>query len=214
MSDDKHIFSDCGNAGGKAVRIRASLMSYTFIEHCLWRDPGPPPEDNASTILRTENAAAGEERYRTIHDFLGFSEEESRDFDKWYGRRVKPYCRANGLSVEEYPISPPLLLEIARHRDSSLDDVFTYFEHYCTAWKGHVTAEHVADVAAELAPLRTGLDGAILEAVLEALPGKLGEYRSGKTGLLNMFFGEYLKRLPDKNVDKNALRAELASALG
>ena len=38
------------------MRIKASLLSYRFIEHCLHKDPRAiPPEDNSTAVLLAEN---------------------------------------------------------------------------------------------------------------------------------------------------------------
>ena len=49
------------------------------------------------------------------------------------------------------------------------------------------------------------VDIEILKEIVSLFPKKANEYRKGKTNLINMFLGEYLKRLKDKNVDKAML---------
>jgi len=52
---------------------------------------------------------------------------------------------------------------------------------------------------------KSDLDLDILKEIVSLFPGKVDEYKKGKTNLINMFLGEYLKRLKDKNVDKAML---------
>lgn len=52
---------------------------------------------------------------------------------------------------------------------------------------------------------KQNLDETIMAEVIAALPGKVEEYKKGKTNLINLFLGEYLKRLKDKNIDKAIL---------
>ena len=49
------------------------------------------------------------------------------------------------------------------------------------------------------------IDSEILKEIISLFPGKVDEYKKGKTNLINLFLGEYLKRLKDKNVDKAML---------
>ena len=237
------MYSDCGSEDGKGVRIRASVCSYRFIEYCLYKDLRTfPPVDHAFTIINSENAITGDvesfvapdvldesgvikiaggtkyrlinaqKKYDNIYEYLGFSEEEAADFNKWYSRRVKPYCRERGIHTDEYPITPPLLLEIAKHKTADLESVIDYFEGYCRCGL-HVSVDFVKEVADMFVVKKSAVDHLILKTVLDAYPEKLAEYRAGKAGLANMFFGEYLKRLTDKTIDKNSLREELIAAL-
>ena len=48
-----------------------------------------------------------------------------------------------------------------------------------------------------------------MNEIVSLFPGKVDEYKKGKTNLLNMFLGEYLKRLKDKNVDKAMLLTDI-----
>ena len=266
-----YIFSDSGSGGKKAVRIKASLLSYRFIEHCLHKDPRAiPPEDNSTAVLLAENCVTstienvwleastgngqaikevrrdevrfdddfvdynhirvwvagtsinagaacritpGPRKFNTIYEFLGFSHEEAAGFHKWYSRRVKPYCRDNGLNSDDYPISPSLLLEISRLKNTDIEGVITYFEHYCKTYNGHVSIELVESVAESFMVKSSTLDPAIVAAIVAEFPTKLAEYKAGKTNLLNLFFGEYIKRLSDKNIDKGKLRSDLADYL-
>ena len=228
------IFSNCGSGSNKAVRIPASLLSYRFIEHCLHKDSRAiPPEDNSTSVLLAENCVFGtvekiwlEEtktsaagwgfkttaaanKYNDIYAFLGFTPEEVEGFAKWHSRRVKPYCRNNGLNTDEYPISPPLLLEIAKLKDTDTESVITYFEHYCSIISGPVSLDLINLVADNFKLKASSLDLAIVNELLLAFPDKVIEYKAGKTNLINLFFGEYLKRLTDKNIDKGEIKSEL-----
>ena len=260
MISDKYIFSDCGSSSNKAVKILASVCSYKFIEHCLYKDA---ETNNEFTILNAENLGdsyrqvnliegekmisrlpselavmeirgtvvldasiplpanvkfsratqpipPAELKYKNIYEFLGFSPDEAKSFSKWYARRVKPYCRNNGIDTNDYPISPPLLLEIGK-LDTDIEEVITYFENYCSVYRGHIDMDLLNSVAEIYKKKSTALDDKIVASIITDFPDKVAEYKAGKTNLINLFFGEYIKRLTDKSIDKGKLKEELTA---
>ena len=52
---------------------------------------------------------------------------------------------------------------------------------------------------------KEAVDVNILTEIISLFPSKVEEYKKGKTNLINLFLGEYLKRLENKNVDKAML---------
>lgn len=66
-------------------------------------------------------------------------------------------------------------------------DIFSYVKHICV--KNN-------DIS---------LDVDILKEIYQIYPSKIEEYKNGKSNLINLFFGEYIKSLKDKNIDKNKL---------
>jgi Asp-tRNA(Asn)/Glu-tRNA(Gln) amidotransferase B subunit len=53
----------------------------------------------------------------------------------------------------------------------------------------------------------------LLSSVLEQNAGKVTEYFGGKSGVLNMFLGEYLRKTTDKSIDKIKLRSAIVDRL-
>ena len=103
-------------------------------------------------------------------------EEESKIFD-WYPIDIKTFLWISGLSNKEYNI------------DMLVDD--------CVCGKEIVLEKYKTK--------KEEADSEILKEIISLFPGKVDEYKKGKTNLINMFLGEYLKRLKDKNVDKTML---------
>lgn len=103
-------------------------------------------------------------------------EEDSKIFD-WYPIDINIFLWISGLSNKEYNV------------DKIVED--------CIMGK-EIVLENYRTRKEEV-------DSEILKEIVSLMPGKVIEYKNGKTNLINMFVGEYLKRLKDKNVDKAML---------
>lgn len=137
------------------------------------------------------------------------------NFKKYFNRYVRTWCKKNGFenkSEDEdvsagynaYPVPLETFLAVCElnSSDYNIDKLMTDLE----------TEKYIGFSDLEKYEIKKStLDVDAIEGILAAFPDKLAEYKAGKANLLNMFFGEYMKKLADKNIDKNALRTELQS---
>ena len=103
-------------------------------------------------------------------------EEDSKIFD-WYPIDINTFLWISGLSNKEFNIDM-LVEDCVMGKEIILENYKTKKEEVNTD---------------------------IMKEIVSLFPVKVDEYKKGKTNLINMFLGEYLKRLKDKNVDKAML---------
>ena len=128
------------------------------------------------------------------------------NFMNYFNRYVRTWCQKNGFNdhFDEYPIKLEAFLAISKlnFSDYNMDKLME------EAVNSKLLEPNVV-MFDKYKLSKSTFDIAIINDVLAAFPDKLAEYKSGKTNLLNLFFGEYIKRLADKNIDKNLLRKDL-----
>ena len=107
-------------------------------------------------------------------------EENAKIFD-WYPIDINMFIWISGLSNKEYNIDL-MIQDCIKEKEIILENYRIKKE---------------------------GVDIEIMNEIVSLFPGKVDEYKKGKTNLLNMFLGEYLKRLKDKNVDKAMLLTDI-----
>lgn len=156
------------------------------------------PEDKDYTIEYLMKDRMGIEN---IPYFINYFDRHVRVWHSYYqeGNRDEngrtEFSGEYAKSLNYYPIDIELFLEISKlsskeyNIDMIVDDALVgkeiVFENYKTK--------------------KEEVDFEILKEIISLFPGKIDEYKKGKTNLINLFLGEYLKRLKDKNVDKAML---------
>lgn len=150
-----------------------------------------------------------------------FGVHNAKDYLKFYYRYVKTYCNEMGLDDDQYFLS---LIEIKHllslpagkyNMDaivSTCQDGLAYVKEvgywYDTDLRKTLFFSWIEDFA-----IKTESFEPYIKAAMVKYPDKLGAYRKGNANLFNMFFGEVMKSLPSKNVDKVALSAEIKGLL-
>jgi len=118
----------------------------------------------------------------------------------WVMGPVKSYLNDLGLSAEEFPISPELLVELMDLVESGKISFSVASQRVFPALMKN-PAKSALDVAQKLNVIQDSNEGSmlpIIDQILKEFPLKVEEYRSGKKGIVTMFMGELMKRSKGK----------------
>lgn len=144
-----------------------------------------------------------------LTDRLGIM--NSVGFKNIYNRYIIPYCKTNG--IKDYIIPESVFIGICNLGDGyNIDNIVLYFEYYCS-YGFNVSLDFLKEVSNMFKINQVGIDINIISNVIEQFPFKVQEYKNGKENLINFFFGEYLKRLKDKSIDKDVLKLSVKEYL-
>lgn len=118
----------------------------------------------------------------------------------WMLGPLKFYCRENNLTITQFPLSVSSiaeLVELVESGEVSFNNASTRIMQFLITSPG----KNARDAAAELNLLQESDNKAVEEWVIEvmnAMPDKVKEYKSGKKGLIGLFSGEVKKRSKGK----------------
>ena len=192
------------------------------IEHGELR-PGISEKKEGNEIVKSRMFYTVPAELQSIDTLLDryFGVHNAKDYLKFYYRYVKTYCNEMGLEDNEYFLS---LIEI-RHllnlptgkynMDSIVAACQEGLEHvraagywFDTELRKTLFFSWIEDYAIKAVSFEQYITAAITK-----YPEKLDAYRKGNANLFNLFFGEVMKSLPNKNIDKQALTSELTLLL-
>lgn len=154
-------------------------------------------------IIKTETGFRVEpnEIYNTIDELISihFGDFNKEKFIKFYYRYIKTWVNMTGHKDKEYPINinDILKLSLLDKRKYNIDKIV----------EGHLNnINNDLNIIIENNKNTEEDFNFYIDMVLSNFPDKVEEYKNGKLGILNLFFGEIMKSLPNKNIDKSKLR--------
>lgn len=118
----------------------------------------------------------------------------------WVMGPVKSYLNELGLSADEFPIAPGLLVELMNLVESGKISFSVASQRVFPALLKN-PAKSALDVAQKLNVLQDSSEDSmlpIIDQILKEFPLKVEEYKSGKKGIVTMFMGELMKRSKGK----------------
>lgn len=133
---------------------------------------------------------------------------------------VRKYCNKHKLELNDYiiPFNWSLLLIDLDKNEYNISDVIESVENFFLERKDidmrPIDERTIVNYLIENGKLaRFTIDKIILDRILSENSAKYQEYKDGKIGLINFFFGQYLKNLVDKNINKDLLFQQLKATL-
>lgn len=118
----------------------------------------------------------------------------------WVMGPVKSFLNEVGLSAEEFPISPELLVELMNLVEAGKIS-FSVASQRVFPELLKSPAKSALDVAQRLNVIQDSSEDSmqpIIDQILKEFPLKVEEYKSGKKGIVGMFMGELMKRSKGK----------------
>jgi len=118
----------------------------------------------------------------------------------WIMGPVKSYLNELGLSVDEFPISPKVLVELMNLVEQNKVSFSIASQRVFPELLKH-PLKSALEVAQQLNVIQDSNQDSIqpiIDEVLKEFPLKVKEYRNGKKGILGMFMGEVIKRSKGK----------------
>ena len=151
-----------------------------------------------------------------IHNHFGIVNTEG--FLKFIYRYIRPDSSSLGLSDDDYFMPFDEIVRISS-LDRSKYNIDALVEAIIDLQVAYQLDEHedwmaviIDDLIPEFEVKGEDFTPWITQA-MEKHPDKLEKYRAGQVGLFNLFFGEVMKTLPNKNIDKQALSNDLKTLL-
>jgi len=124
-------------------------------------------------------------------------------FIKYYNRYVILYSKEKGINIDDFPLNINYFLKLT-DINSSQYDINNIIKNLILN-NIPITEEIFLSIISKNKKIKSNLDLDLLNPILNNLKDKVIEYKNGKINLINLFFGEYLKKLLNKNVDKKEL---------
>lgn len=118
----------------------------------------------------------------------------------WIMGPVKSYLNELALSVDEFPVSPKVLVELMNLVEGNKVS-FSIASQRVFPELLRNPSKSALEVAQQLNVIHDSNEDSILpiiDAVLQEFPLKVEEYKNGKKGILGMFMGEVMKRSKGK----------------
>ena len=118
----------------------------------------------------------------------------------WIMGPVKSYLNELALSVDEFPVSPKVLVELMNLVEGNKVS-FSIASQRVFPELLKNPSKSALEVAQQLNVIQDSNEDSILpiiDAVLQEFPLKVEEYKNGKKGILGMFMGEVMKRSKGK----------------
>jgi aspartyl-tRNA(Asn)/glutamyl-tRNA(Gln) amidotransferase subunit B len=118
----------------------------------------------------------------------------------WVMGPVKSYLNDLGLSADEFPVSPKLLVELMNLVESGKTS-FSVASQRVFPELLRNPAKSAIEVAQKLNVIQDSSEDSmlpIIDQILKEFPLKVEEYKSGKKGIVTMFMGELMKRSKGK----------------
>jgi len=132
------------------------------------------------------------------------------EFINYVNRYVNPFSNNTSLSMNKYPIPIEIIFKLvsldkASHNIEMINSfVFELYSYYKTI------DDYILDSIIDFYKIESNNNfDNYIEQVLTKFSDKVFEYKSGKVNLINLFFGEIMKSLPNKNIDKTNLMDKL-----
>jgi aspartyl-tRNA(Asn)/glutamyl-tRNA(Gln) amidotransferase subunit B len=118
----------------------------------------------------------------------------------WVMGPVKSYLNDLGLSADEFPVSPKLLVELMNLVESGKISFSVASQRVFPELLKN-PAKSALEVAQKLNVIQDSSEDSmlpIIDQILKEFPLKVEEYKSGKKGIVTMFMGELMKRSKGK----------------
>jgi hypothetical protein len=136
-----------------------------------------------------------------LNNFFHVKNKES--FIKLYNRHIRSHCDKYKISDDDFPISFEIMVEI-----SNLDTKKYHIDDIVKSMiEKQINNLNDLELIKEnfIIDNSTDIDLNIISEVVNENYNKFVAYKSGQEGLINLFFGNYLKKLSNKNVNKENL---------
>lgn len=129
--------------------------------------------------------------------------EETKNYkaaSNWMMGPIKSYLNESALHINQFPVTPKQIATIIKLIDAGTVSFSAASQKIYPAMIAHPGKDPLK-IAEEMNLVQESNANTIIpivEEVLASLPGKVGEYKSGKKGLLGLFMAEIMKKSKGK----------------
>lgn len=163
----------------------------------IWQDLG----EDSITVENTDiNIKYNKKENNLVFDVLllkYFNIKDKNNFLKYHNRYVRSYCEENKISDDKYPIPFEEMVKISNLEGYDIDGiVHSILQCGLCDFDSFETKEVELNIE-------------LINNLIKVNQTKFELYKKGQTGLINFFFGLYLRSIENKSIDKEKLMNQI-----